>query len=118
MSEETFKDRRKSVDRRQHQTGKLMPTNGCRRKEDRRQVRNQFDNKPWWLRTNYVEDIATPTLISSKQGGEEADIMQKISAEARAKAAAARAKVLEARAKMSEASNKKSGVTSPEKKRR
>ncbi|MDY0007188.1 MAG: hypothetical protein RBS22_10210 [Spongiibacteraceae bacterium] len=57
-----FEDRRKPKDRRQQRLPARVPGHGCRRRSDRRRQVRAYDGKPWWLRTNYAEELDVPCL--------------------------------------------------------
>ncbi len=58
-----FDDRRaKGVDRRKRRDPTGIPPTGCRRAGDRRDLLRQYEPLPWWLRTNYVEELQPPVL--------------------------------------------------------
>lgn len=56
MEEKMFRDRRKN-DRRQSSKN----IKACRRACDRRS--GTFENRPWWLKTNYCEHVLSPKLL-------------------------------------------------------
>lgn len=53
-----FKDRRALTDRRQNQAA--SPADLCRRRSERRNHLRQYEAKPWWLQTDYAEEIDSP----------------------------------------------------------
>ena len=56
MEEKMFRDRR-NIDRRQSSKN----IKACRRACDRRS--GTFENRPWWLKTNYCEHVLSPKLL-------------------------------------------------------
>ncbi len=72
MEDGIFVDRRDNNDRRHHNTKINSSQSGCRRQADRRGNNGEFCSQPWWLKTNYVEHIASPKLLlfQSKTQGE------------------------------------------------
>jgi hypothetical protein len=60
-----FNDRRTRKDRRQQHRPEQIPPEGCRRLNDRRDCYRQYQPTPWWLRTNYVEEVEPPLLDSA-----------------------------------------------------
>lgn len=60
-----FNDRRNSKDRRQQHRPEQIPSAGCRRLNDRRERYRQYQPIPWWLRTNYAEELEPPVLDSA-----------------------------------------------------
>ena len=57
-----FEDRRKHGDRRLTQDRLNIPSAGCRRHRDRRKALRQYHAQPWWLETNYAEELQPPLL--------------------------------------------------------
>ena len=60
MSMLDFNDRRSLTDRRQTQSAPIAGR--CRRRGDRRNHLRQYEPAPWWLQTDYVEEIEPPQL--------------------------------------------------------
>lgn len=52
-----FEDRRGKPDRRRKRRPEAIPADGCRRRTERRCVTSQYRPGPWWLKTNYAEEI-------------------------------------------------------------
>ena len=52
-----FEDRRVTGERRQHHNPAAIPVGGCRRVRERRDLFRQYHAAPWWLRTNYAEEL-------------------------------------------------------------
>lgn len=61
-----FEDRRGRGDRRALKIPGGMATASCRRKRERRNILRQYHPQPWWLQTNYVEEL-TPPVLDSEQ---------------------------------------------------
>jgi hypothetical protein len=59
-----FDDRRKSHDRRVRRDPAAIPASGCRRQSDRRDRKRRYLAHPWWLLTNYSEEVEPPELQS------------------------------------------------------
>ncbi len=59
-----FEDRRGRGDRRALKIPGGMATASCRRKRERRNILRQYHPQPWWLQTNYAEELFPPTLES------------------------------------------------------
>jgi len=58
-----FEDRRERGDRRVLRTRKDVPNAGCRREHERRAILRQYHpSQPWWLQTNYAEELQPPLL--------------------------------------------------------
>lgn len=57
-----FDDRRARGDRRTRNNLRSIPSAGCRRKRDRRNMLRQYHPQPWWLQTNYAEELQPPLL--------------------------------------------------------
>jgi hypothetical protein len=60
-----FEDRRGRGDRRTKNRG-LKQQADCRRSAERRNILRQYHPQPWWLQTNYVEELQPPVLDSSR----------------------------------------------------
>lgn len=52
-----FEDRRVTGDRRKHHNPMAIPASGCRRRLERRDPFRQYHTGPWWLQTNYAEEL-------------------------------------------------------------
>lgn len=61
-----FEDRRGRNDRRAHNTPGGLPTASCQRRRERRNILRQYHPQPWWLQTNYVEELYPPVLDSEQ----------------------------------------------------
>lgn len=59
-----FEDRRAKGNRRTHYDPEAVPAQGCRRNSDRRDFFRRYEALPWWLQTNYVEEVQPPLLDS------------------------------------------------------
>ena len=57
-----FNDRRTRKDRRQQHRPEQIPAAGCRRQRNRRERLREYQPIPWWLRTNYAEEVEPPVL--------------------------------------------------------
>ena len=57
-----FDDRRGSGDRRKYHNADAIPAQGCRRAGERRDLFRQYEPLPWWLQTNYAEEMQPPLL--------------------------------------------------------
>jgi hypothetical protein len=57
-----FDDRRVTGDRRKYHDPDSIPSEGCRRAGDRRDLFRQYEPLPWWLQTNYAEEMQPPLL--------------------------------------------------------
>lgn len=57
-----FEDRRGRIDRRALDTQNTTPISGCRRGRERRNILRQYHPQPWWLQTNYVDELQPPIL--------------------------------------------------------
>ncbi|MFT3931600.1 MAG: hypothetical protein QM709_15025 [Spongiibacteraceae bacterium] len=62
-----FEDRRGRMDRRDQTTESGMPKSICRRKRERRNILRQYHPQPWWLQTNYAEELNPPILDSASE---------------------------------------------------
>lgn len=61
-----FEDRRRHGDRRQ-QNRATPEQSACRRAGERRNILRQYLPQPWWLQTNYAEELHPPTLGMEEQ---------------------------------------------------
>jgi hypothetical protein len=59
-----FEDRRAHGDRRILRSYDDAPGRGCRRGRERRNILRQYHPQPWWLQTNYAEELQPPLLDS------------------------------------------------------
>lgn len=59
-----FEDRRAHGDRRILRNRDSDPNQGCRRDRERRNILRQYHPQPWWLQTNYAEELQPPLLDS------------------------------------------------------
>lgn len=57
-----FDDRRIRGDRRKQHNPDAIPPGGCRRLRERRDFFHQYHSAPWWLQTNYAEELQPPML--------------------------------------------------------
>jgi hypothetical protein len=57
-----FEDRRGRGDRRTLRNRNGAPRGGCRRQHERRNLLRQYHPQPWWLQTNYAEELQPPVL--------------------------------------------------------
>jgi|GEM_PF-1965158 len=57
-----FEDRRGRGDRREQQNREASSRGHCRRVGERRNILRQYHPQPWWLQTNYAEELQPPTL--------------------------------------------------------
>lgn len=55
-----FEDRRARIDRRKFHNADAIPSSGCRRVRERRDFFRQYEPMPWWLQTNYAEEVQPP----------------------------------------------------------
>jgi hypothetical protein len=55
-----FEDRRGRGDRRAPSNHNKAPH--CRRQRERRNILRQYHPQPWWLQTNYAEELQPPLL--------------------------------------------------------
>jgi hypothetical protein len=60
-----FEDRRGRGDRRTKNRGLKQQTD-CRRSGERRNILRQYHPQPWWLQTNYVEELQPPVLDNGR----------------------------------------------------
>jgi hypothetical protein len=63
-----FDDRRARGDRRKHHNPEAIPPGGCRRQRERRDFFRQYYALPWWLQTNYAEELQPPLLEQNGTG--------------------------------------------------
>lgn len=57
-----FQDRRSNSERRRRRYSAGAAYMECRRGEERRNILRQYHPQPWWLQTNYVEELDPPIL--------------------------------------------------------
>jgi len=57
-----FEDRRAHGDRRILRDRDGVPNHSCRRGRERRNILRQYHPQPWWLQTNYAEELQPPLL--------------------------------------------------------
>jgi hypothetical protein len=57
-----FEDRRGRGERREQQSREPSARGDCRRVGERRNILRQYHPQPWWLQTNYAEELQPPTL--------------------------------------------------------
>jgi hypothetical protein len=63
-----FEDRRARGDRRKYHNPGAIPASGCRRAGERRDFFRQYEPMPWWLQTNYAEELQPPLLDGEQPG--------------------------------------------------
>jgi hypothetical protein len=60
-----FQDRRSHSERRNRRRSAGSGFMECRRGTERRNILRQYHPQPWWLQTNYAEELDPPTLANS-----------------------------------------------------
>ena len=65
-----FDDRRQKTDRRVQRDPTGIPPGGCRRSNDRRDRSRRYQAHPWWLLTEYVEELEPPELHDQRPESE------------------------------------------------